>query len=120
MLICRLLRANILVVEQLPCPDQIYVLSDGRLRQEEPCEGNVYQEMGSDAVEAEGSTGFPELATEDKAAMISEANEIDDLRRSSGDSAVYTYYLRYVGWTNAVIFIFFVTMNVFASTYSRM
>lgn len=107
-------------MEQLPCADQLYVISDGRLRQEEPREGNLYQGMGSDVVEAEVLAGFPELATEDKAAMISDANEIDDLRRAAGDSAVYRYYSRYVGWTNAVIFVSFVTMNVFASTYSGM
>lgn len=117
-LFCRLLQANTLLVEQLPCADQLYILSDGLLRQEEPREGNVYKEPKSDAVEAEESTGLIELATEDKAAMISEENEIEDLRRSAGDSAVYKYYLRYVGWKNAMIFVFFVTMNVFASSYS--
>ncbi|OGM41659.1 ATP-binding cassette transporter [Aspergillus bombycis] len=86
-------------LEQLYSADQIYILSDGHLPEE--------------------SNGFPELVIEDKAAIISEANEIDDLRRAAGDSAVYTYYLRYVGWTNAVIFVFFVTMNVFSSTYSQ-
>ncbi|KAJ5434324.1 ABC transporter transmembrane domain type 1 [Penicillium cf. griseofulvum] len=105
-------------MEQLPCADRIYFLSDGRLGQAEPCVGNVYQEIRSDAVEAE-SKEFPELAIEDKATLISKANKIDDLRRAAGDSAVYAYYLRYVGWTNAVIFIFFVTMNVFSSTYSQ-
>ncbi|OQD96291.1 hypothetical protein PENSOL_c016G04406 [Penicillium solitum] len=79
-------------VEQLPCADQLYVLSDGRLHREEPREGNVYQEMGPDPVEAEELTEFPELATEDKAAMISDANEIDGLRRAAGDSAVYNTY----------------------------
>ncbi|KAF7524095.1 hypothetical protein PCG10_005999 [Penicillium crustosum] len=106
--------------EQLPCADQLYVLSDGRLRLEEPREGNLYQEMGSDTVDAGELTKIPELATEDKAAMVSDANEIDDLRRAAGDSAVYKYYSRYVGWMNAMIFVLFVTMNVFASTYSGM
>lgn len=115
-----LLRANTLVEEQLYFADQIYVISDGRLCQEEPCEGKAYQDVGYDAVEAEQSKGFTELAIEDKAAMISEVNVIDDLRRAAGDSAVYTYYLHYVGWTKAVVFVFFVTMNVFSSTYSRM
>lgn len=100
---CHILRANTLAVEQLPCAHQLYVLSDGRLHREEPREGNVYQEMGPDPVEAEELTEFPELATEDKAAMISDANEIDGLRRAAGDSAVYKYYSRYVGWTNAMI-----------------
>jgi hypothetical protein len=81
--------------------------------------GNVYQEIESDAVEAEELKKFPELAIEDKAALISKANKIDDLRRAAGDTAVYAYYLSYVGWTNAVIFVLFVTMNVFSNTYSR-
>ncbi|KAJ5371907.1 P-loop containing nucleoside triphosphate hydrolase protein [Penicillium concentricum] len=106
-------------VEHLPCADQIYVLSHGCLHQQEPSKGNVYQEIGSDVVEAQGSNGTPELEIEHKAAMLSDANEIDDLRRATGDSAVYRYYLRYVGWTNAVIFVFFVIMNVFSSTYSH-
>ncbi|KAB8246728.1 P-loop containing nucleoside triphosphate hydrolase protein [Aspergillus flavus] len=118
--LCRLLRANTLVVEQLCRADQIYVLSDGHLRPEEPCEGHVHQGPGDDAVEADGSTGFIELTIEDKAAMISEANEVDDLRRAAGDSAVYMYYWHYLGWTKAAVFVFFVTMNVFSSTYSRM
>ncbi|KAE8329410.1 P-loop containing nucleoside triphosphate hydrolase protein [Aspergillus sergii] len=118
--LCRRLRANALVVEQLYHADQIYVLSDGHLRQEEPCEGHVHQGPGDDAVEADGSKGFPEPAIEDKAAIISEANEVDDLRRAAGDSAVYMYYWHHVGWTKAAVFIFFVTMNVFSSTYSRM
>ncbi|KAE8368538.1 P-loop containing nucleoside triphosphate hydrolase protein [Aspergillus caelatus] len=106
-------------MEQLYLADQIYVLSDGHLHQEEPCEGKVYQDIGYDAVEAKESKGFTEVAIEDKAAMISEVNEIDDLRRAAGDSAVYMYYWRYVGWTKAVVFVFFVTMNVFSSTYSQ-
>ncbi|OOO06299.1 ABC transporter transmembrane region [Aspergillus oryzae] len=107
-------------MEQLCRADQIYVLSDGHLRPEEPCEGHVHQGPGDDAVEADGSTGFIELTIEDKAAMISEANEVDDLRRAAGDSAVYMYYWHYLGWTKAAVFVFFVTMNVFSSTYSRM
>ncbi|KAB8223991.1 P-loop containing nucleoside triphosphate hydrolase protein [Aspergillus novoparasiticus] len=106
-------------MEQLYHADQIYVLSDGSLRQEEPCEGHVHQGPGDDAVETDGSKGFPELAIENKAAMISEANEVDDLRRAAGDSAVYTYYWHHVGWAKAAVFVFFVTMNVFSSTYSQ-
>ncbi|KAJ5817100.1 P-loop containing nucleoside triphosphate hydrolase protein [Penicillium robsamsonii] len=106
-------------VEHLPCVDQIYVLSDGRLNQQDLCKGNVYQGFRSDDVEAQGSNETPGLVIEDKAAMVSDANEVDDLRRATGDSAVYMYYLRYVGWTNAVIFVFFVIMNVFSSTYSH-
>jgi ATP-binding cassette subfamily C (CFTR/MRP) protein 1 len=106
-------------VDQLSYADQIYVLSDGRLRQQEPHDRSVCEGMGADFVEDEGSKGLLTLGIEDKAAMTSEVNEIDDLRRATGDSAVYTYYLRYVGWTNAIIFVFFVTMNVFSSTYSR-
>ena len=40
-----------------------------------------------------GSNGFSELVIEDKAAMTSEANEMNDLRWAAGGSAVYTYYL---------------------------
>ncbi|KAJ5887456.1 P-loop containing nucleoside triphosphate hydrolase protein [Penicillium taxi] len=73
-----------------------YVLSDRGICQEELYTGNhtgnVYQ---ADPVEAAGSNAPQELPIEDKATMISKANKIDDLRRASGDFAVYKYYLRY-------------------------
>lgn len=55
----------------------------------------------------------------DKAAEVSKANDINDLKRATGDTALYGYYLRYIGWTKAIIFVFFVTIHAFSSTYSR-
>ncbi|CRG90845.1 Multidrug resistance-associated protein 1 [Talaromyces islandicus] len=106
-------------MDLLSYADQIYVLSDESLHQKETHDGIIYQGTGSDAGEDEVSKGLPAMGIEDKATMISKTNKIDDLRRATGDSSVYKYYLRYVGWANAVIFIFFVTMNVFSSTYSQ-
>lgn len=102
------------------------VISDGNLRREEAPERSVHRallpEVVANGVLEEKGDGLEEstaLTMKDKAAEISKVNEINDLRRATGDSAVYRYYLRYIGWTNAMIFAFFVTVNVFSSTYSR-
>ncbi|KAJ5714086.1 multidrug resistance-associated protein [Penicillium malachiteum] len=99
--------------------DQIYILSDGYFRRKESSEGDIYQGVALDVVETEEFEESPALGQDDKAALICEANEIDDLKRARGDSAIYKYYLRYVGWPNAVIFVLFVMMNVFSATYGQ-
>ena len=113
-------------MEYLSYADQVLVLSDGNLRREDARERRVHQTLLPDTVadggleeadeDLEESTAF---TMKDKAAEIAKANDIDDLRRATGDSAVYRYYLRYIGWSKAMIFVFFVTINVFSSTYSR-
>ncbi|KAJ5736646.1 P-loop containing nucleoside triphosphate hydrolase protein [Penicillium malachiteum] len=97
----------------------IYFLSDGTVRRKQSDEENVYQEGAVDIVQTEESKELSALGLEDKAALISETNEIDDLERATGESVIYQYYLRYVGWPNAVIFVLFVMMNVFSGTYSQ-
>ncbi|KAJ5722964.1 hypothetical protein N7488_000999 [Penicillium malachiteum] len=99
--------------------DRIYLLSDGNICRKESSEEDTYQEMAVDVVEAEKFEESPALGLDDKAALVSEANEIDNLKSARGDSAIYKYYLRYVGWSNAVIFVLFVIMNVFSATYSQ-
>ncbi|KAJ5611489.1 multidrug resistance-associated protein [Penicillium herquei] len=99
--------------------DRIYLLSDGKICRKESSEEDTYQEVAVDVVETEEFEESPALGLDDKAALVSEANEIDDLKSARGDSAIYKYYLRYVRWSNAVIFVLFVMMNVFSATYSQ-
>lgn len=113
------------IVEYLSYADQVLLLSDGNLRREDARERSVNPTLVPDAV-ADGGLEADEdleestaLTMKEKAAEIAKANDIDDLRRATGDSAVYRYYLRYIGWSKAMIFVFFVTINVFSSTYSR-
>ncbi|KAJ6020781.1 multidrug resistance-associated protein [Penicillium herquei] len=121
-------KANLTVIlvthesHRLFCADQIYsILSDGTVHRKQSDEEHDYQEVAADVdvEEAEGSETFSALGLEDKAVLISESNEIEDLKRATGDSAIYKYYLRYVGSSNAVIFIVFVMMNVFSGTFSQ-
>ncbi|KAJ5190136.1 multidrug resistance-associated protein [Penicillium cinerascens] len=106
-------------IEHLSYADKVLVLSDGNLYREEAREETVYQALLPDAAADEGLEESPALTMKDKATEISKANDMNDLRRATGDSAVYRYYLRYIGWTKAMIFVFFVTINVFSSTYSQ-
>ncbi|KAJ6006036.1 multidrug resistance-associated protein [Penicillium sp. IBT 35674x] len=113
-------------VENLSYADQVLVISDGNLRREDARERSVHQALLPDAVanggleeEGENMDESTALEMKGKAAEISKLNDINDLRRATGDSAVYRYYLRYIGWTHALIFVFFVTVNVFSSTYSQ-
>ncbi|KAI2695411.1 hypothetical protein CBS147332_9340 [Penicillium roqueforti] len=106
-------------IDYLSYADQVLALSDGNLRREEARERTVYQALLPDAAADEGLEESTKSMMKEKAAEISKANDINDLRRATGDSAVYRYYLRYIGWTKAMIFVSFVTINVFASTYGK-
>ncbi|KAJ5802793.1 uncharacterized protein N7503_005243 [Penicillium pulvis] len=121
-LLRRIVSTVVLVTHEVECllyADQVLVISDGNLRREDAPERSIHQALLPDAVANEGLEESTELTMKDKAAEISKANDINDLRRATGDSAVDRYYLRYIGWTNAMIFVFFVTVNVFSSTYSQ-
>jgi ATP-binding cassette, subfamily C (CFTR/MRP), member 1 len=45
--------------------------------------------------------------------------EARDLKRRTGDLAVYKYYLKSIGSRNLVIFVLFVVLNVFSGSFSR-
>ena len=45
--------------------------------------------------------------------------EARDLKRRTGDLAVYKYYLQSIGSRNLIVFVLFVVLNVFSSSFSR-
>ena len=43
----------------------------------------------------------------------------DDLKRKTGDISLYKYYFSSVGWPKALMFLFFVHLDVFGESFSR-
>lgn len=52
------------------------------------------------------------------ASELEESLEVQDLKRKTGDMAVYNYYFRSVGLFPMVVFMFFVLLEVFAESFS--
>jgi len=69
-----------------------------------------------DASHSESGLQRPDM--KGKSAQISKANQLDDLRRATGDMEVYRYYFRSIGWPQGTLFVSFVIMNVFCSSFS--
>ncbi|RAK73686.1 putative ATP-binding cassette transporter [Aspergillus fijiensis CBS 313.89] len=59
------------------------------------------------------------LMPKEDAAQIAKDNQLSDLKRSTGDYQVYKYYLRSIGWSSSLLFLLFVILNVFCSTFSQ-
>ena len=112
---------NIAIAEYLSFADQVLVLSNGNLRKEEAHERKLPQPISFPATadEIDDREKYREPAIKDTAAQLSQTNQISDLKRATGDFAVYKYYLRYIGWSKITAFLIFVTVHVFCSTYSR-
>ncbi|KAK2591919.1 hypothetical protein QQS21_010393 [Conoideocrella luteorostrata] len=53
-----------------------------------------------------------------KADLVSEMNEKNDLNNSRGDLGVYFYYFKSVGWLNMALFVSFVVIDVFCSSFT--
>ncbi|PYI06874.1 multidrug resistance-associated protein [Aspergillus sclerotiicarbonarius CBS 121057] len=122
----RRLKSTVILVthetEYLSYADQVLVLSDGNLRQEEVHERKLRQ-LGSSSTaaadEIDDGREYTEPTIKNTAAQVSQGNEINDLKRATGDFAVYKYYLRYIGWSKIMTFLIVVTVHVFCSTYSQ-
>lgn len=61
----------------------------------------------------------PKPSLKEVAAQISKENQINDLTRATGDRTVYKYYMQSIGWRKILAFVFFVTLHVGCSTFSR-
>ncbi|PWY94818.1 multidrug resistance-associated protein [Aspergillus sclerotioniger CBS 115572] len=123
-LLRRLKSTVILVIhetEYLSYADQVLVLSDGNLRQEEAHERKLRQPSSfpTAANERDNEGEYKEPTIKDIAARLSQRNQINDLKRATGDFAVYKYYLRYIGWSKITTFLIFVIVHVVCSTYSQ-
>jgi hypothetical protein len=114
--------------DYLSYASQVFVLSNGSLEESTPDAIDGYIQSSLNSVSSEASVKDPEDAMDsisrptvkEAAAQISKENQINDLTRATGDSTVYKYYMQSIGWQKILSFIFFVTLNVFCSTFSRM
>ncbi|OJK04669.1 hypothetical protein ASPACDRAFT_1892879 [Aspergillus aculeatus ATCC 16872] len=100
--------------------DKTLVISNGSL-EEDDCGDNVSPEPSD-----HDTIGTPRggrenniLMPEEDAAQIAKDNQLSDLKRSTGDCQVYKYYLRSIGCSSSLLFILFVILNVFCSTFSQ-
>ena len=100
------------------------IVSDGKVRDGGKGENAIPKEL----VDALKATYSPSVSEEvehkapdakDKADEISEANRLSDMSRSAGDLDVYRYYFKSVGWPKTALFVGFVTVDVFCSSFSR-
>lgn len=110
--------------ELLPYADKILVLANGKIEHD-----GSYDELVTSGVIDEAVSLIRETAVKDgvietgASGLGGKAEEVtatpDDLSRATGDFAVYSYYLKSIGYQKAVVFVFFVVLYVFCATFSR-
>lgn len=116
---------NSWIANYLHYADNIVVVSDGVVRSQGTYDqvvrtgiingGLLNSEPGSDTA----ATSQASLDPNDRAPRGKEANGQGDTTTAAGDFSVYRYYFRRVGWVKASVFVGFVIMEVFCSTFSR-
>ncbi|KAL3958373.1 hypothetical protein ACCO45_006535 [Purpureocillium lilacinum] len=109
--------------EFLKYADKVLIVSDGKVRDGGKGENAIPKEL----VDALKATSSPSVSEEvehkepdakDKADEISKANRLSDMSRSAGDLDVYRYYFKSVGWPKTALFVGFVIVDVFCSSFS--
>ncbi|KAK5992013.1 ABC multidrug transporter B [Cladobotryum mycophilum] len=111
-------------VEYLAYADKILVVSDGTVR-----DGGTRDQVAGSGLVARLETHLrsgsshgdrPKLSSvQDTSAEVSEANEVEDISRGTGDLAVYRYYFKAVGWWNFSIFLASVLIHVLGNSFSQ-
>ena len=112
--------------EDLVYADKILVLSEGRLTHRGTYDEVIPFVLSGVIPLNDEHQGKPDdvddkkLDIKKKTSPISKVNQFDDLTRATGDFTVYKYYFDSIGWSRALIFVSFVILNVFCSTFGRM
>ncbi|KAI1128414.1 ABC transporter [Nemania abortiva] len=66
------------------------------------------------------TNGQPQHANvKEKSSEVTKARQKEDLKRATGDFAVYRYYFQRVGWVNMLIFVSFVVLNVGSYSFGQ-
>ena len=114
------------IAEDLVHADKILVLSEGRLTHRGTYEeviplvlSEVAPPNNDDEVKPD-NVDPKKLDAKKNTSQISKSNQFDDLTRATGDFTVYKYYFDSIGWPRALLFVSFVILNVFCTTFSRM
>ncbi len=121
----RFLRSDNIAAEYLPLANQLVILpaADGTIQQ------GTYEEMkeaGLINIAAYGNVesayhhkDMPAENLDEKLSKVASEVEARDLARQTGDMAVYRYYFKSIGLAKFLIFVFFVLVYVFSSSFSR-
>ena len=101
--------------------DMVYRFSDGSVHKILPDEHFPYTEQPSITTDAKKrkSQDEKEGSKTDAAKAAAADDKLRDLTRATGDRGVYKYYIRSIGLWKLSIFVSFVIVNVFCSTFSR-
>ena len=112
------------LAQVLPLADQIILIDhDGGVQIRRP-EDIDRRELDFSKFSGLGSTAYSTLQEEEKelepdTSQAEAEVEARDLKRRTGDLAVYKYYLKSIGSRNLIVFVLFVVLNVFSSSFSR-
>ncbi|PYH49541.1 putative ATP-binding cassette transporter [Aspergillus saccharolyticus JOP 1030-1] len=99
--------------------DKSLVISNGSLKQDDWDGLSLAEPLSSEMNMLRASGEKTAISTRDDAVRIAKDNQLNDLKRSTGDYQVYKYYLRSIGWSKTLMFLLFVTVNVFCSTFGQ-
>lgn len=84
--------------------DEIIVLEDGRITFQDSYNNLVRQGNLTESAEVKvldmtsDDTASKHTLTSEDGPNVADKNEMDDLMRRAGDSSLYVYYLKSVGW----------------------
>ncbi|KAH8885459.1 putative ATP-binding cassette transporter [Thozetella sp. PMI_491] len=127
--IFRQLRTTVVLVthsiEDLKHADLVLALADGKL---EYC--GSYADAVRNGIIEDKSVGVSEDSASEAQAQASEspkklpfqtpkATDREDLKRKTGDFSLYSYYFRSIGWPKALIYLFFVILEIFGDIFGQ-
>lgn len=112
------------LAQVLPLADQIILIDrDGGVQSRIPeAAGQRGLDFSnfSDSGDSENSTlQEKEEELEPETSRAESEVEARDLKRRTGDLAVYKYYFKSIGPRNLIVFVLFVVLNVFSGSFSR-
>jgi ATP-binding cassette subfamily C (CFTR/MRP) protein 1 len=115
--------ANTFVAEYLDYADKVLIVANGRVKDGGRDERAVIKELMHALKLSDKAATVPKREHEEpnvtsKAAHISEANDVNELLNPTSDLSVYRYYLNSIGWPKMALFVAFVAMDVFCSSFS--
>ncbi|EED13629.1 ATP-binding cassette transporter, putative [Talaromyces stipitatus ATCC 10500] len=100
--------------------DIVYTVSNGSVRKKQSDEQALDTEQPSSGNDVnEGKAQDREAALKRDAAQAAKDDRLHDLKRATGDWDIYKYYFQSIGWCKLSIFLTFVIVNVFCSTFSQ-
>lgn len=112
--------ANRYTAEHLSYADKVLTLPEGNFKRVEKSIYGLPEANAAGPVNMTTDINDAILPNpKEKAAQVSKYNQLTDLTRATGDFTIYNYYFRSIGWSKALLFVGFVTMNTFCNSFGR-